>query len=275
MSKLKVSTQLSILIGTLLLLMVGMAAIGLWSNGRANEALKSVYEDRTVPVQQIGDIQQSFLVLNAGLRQASLGKHLDAWRDQMDPVLVSRLEIAANTTAVDVARAEVERTAYHQRLVAFFEQYDVLLLPTSATPPLPLDVQFPIEVGGRSVRQPIDMLLPTYAFNFSNFPAISVPAGWTDDGLPVGLQIVGGWQQDTLVLRAAAAFEEARPWADYAAGAHYYDNLAVLKMAEVPAVLLEAGVIVNRREELLLAQEHRRTRMAGAIARGILDCLPQ
>lgn len=68
---------------------------------------------------------------------------------------------------------------------------------------------------------------------------------------------------------------EARPWADYAAGAHYYDNLAVLKMAEVPAVLLEAGVIVNRREELLLAQDGRRTRMAGAIARGILDCLPQ
>ena len=58
------------------------------------------------------------------------------------------------------------------------------------------------------------MLLPTYAFNFSNFPAISVPAGWTEDGLPVGLQIVGGWQNDALVLRAAAAFEQARPWAE-------------------------------------------------------------
>ena len=64
------------------------------------------------------------------------------------------------------------------------------------------------------MQQPFDMLLPTYAFNFSNFPAISVPAGWTEDGLPVGLQIVGGWQQDALVLRAAAAFEQARPWAD-------------------------------------------------------------
>jgi amidase len=162
---------------------------------------------------EIGDIQQSFLVLNAGLRQASLGKYLAEWRDQMDPVLVARLELAPDTSAVDVARAEVERTQYHQRLCAFFEEYDLLLLPTSITPPLPLDVQFPIDVAGTSLSAPIDMLLPTFAFNFSNHPAISVPAGWTESGLPVGLQIVGGWQQDALVLRAAAAFEQARPWA--------------------------------------------------------------
>ncbi|MFO1330405.1 MAG: methyl-accepting chemotaxis protein [Rubrivivax sp.] len=72
MSKLKVSTQLSILIGTLLLLMVGMAAIGLWSNGRANEALKSVYEDRTVPVQQIGDIQHHQLLSQVAIDVALL-----------------------------------------------------------------------------------------------------------------------------------------------------------------------------------------------------------
>lgn len=68
---------------------------------------------------------------------------------------------------------------------------------------------------------------------------------------------------------------EARPWADYAAGAHYYDSLAVLKAAEMPAVLFEAGVIAHRREELLLAQEGRRARMARTVAQGILDCLPQ
>ena len=163
---------------------------------------------------QVGQIAESFLLLNAGLRQASLGKYLEEWRDQMDPILVGRLEVAGDASAVDVARAEVERTAYHQRLCAFFDRYDLLLLPTTATPPLKLDVQFPIEVGGRPLDKPFDMLLPTYAFNFSNFPAISVPAGWTDDGLPIGLQIVGGWQKDALVLRAAAAFEQARPWAD-------------------------------------------------------------
>ncbi|MGE3270631.1 MAG: amidase [Chloroflexota bacterium] len=178
---------------------------------RAFEGLGCVVEEAS---PEIGQIQQAFLVLNAGLRQASLGRYLAEWRDQMDPILVQRLELSADATAVDVARAEVERTAYHQRLCAFFERYDLLLTPTTATPPLPLDVQFPVQVAGQTVQQPIDMLLPTYAFNFSNHPAISVPAGWTDDGLPVGLQIVGGWLQDAQVLRTAAAFEQARPWAD-------------------------------------------------------------
>ena len=163
---------------------------------------------------QIGEIAQPFVLLNAGLRQTTLGKYLDEWRDKMDPILVRRLEVAGDATAVDVAQAEVARTAYHQRLCAFFERYDLLVLPTAVTPPLPLDARFPIQVGGQTLQQPFDMLLPTYAFNFSNFPAISVPAGWTEDGLPVGLQLVGGWQKDALVLQAAAAFEQARPWAD-------------------------------------------------------------
>ena len=163
---------------------------------------------------EIGDIAEPFLLLNAGLRQTALGKYLDEWRDQMDPILVRRLELAGGATAVGVARAEIERTAYHRRLCDFFERYDLLVLPTTITPPLPLDVAFPIEVVGQTLNEPVDMVLPTFAFNFSNFPAISVPAGWTEDGLPIGLQIVGGWQQDALVLRAAAAFEQARPWAD-------------------------------------------------------------
>ena len=182
-----------------------------------SEAARAFAEVGCEPVEaapEIGDIGRPFLVLNAGLRQASLGKYLDQWRDQMDPILVHRLEVTRSATAIEVAEADVARMAYHQRLVRFFGQYDLLLLPTTATAALPVDVRFPIEIGGRVVEQPIGMLLPTYAFNLSNFPAISVPCGVTADGLPVGLQIVGGWQQDALVLRAAAAFEQLRPWAD-------------------------------------------------------------
>lgn len=64
-----------------------------------------------------------------------------------------------------------------------------------------------------------------------------------------------------------------RPWADYAAGVHYYDNLVVLRTATVPAVLLEAGVILNRKEEHLLAQEAYRQKLAGAIAQGASRCI--
>lgn len=68
---------------------------------------------------------------------------------------------------------------------------------------------------------------------------------------------------------------ENRPWADHAAGVHYYDNLALLKAAEMPAVLFEAGIIVNRREETRLADASHRAHMAEAVARGILACLPR
>jgi amidase len=176
----------------------------------AFEGLGCATEEAT---PEVGEIAGPFLTLNAGLRQATVGRYLDEWREEMDPILVQRLEVARGLTAEDVARADVERTAYHRRLWSFFERYDLLLLPTTATTALPLDGPIPSEIGGKPIGQLLDMLVPTFAFNFSSYPAISVPCGVAEDGLPVGLQIVGGWQQDALVLRAAAAFEAARPWA--------------------------------------------------------------
>ncbi|HYU18394.1 MAG TPA: amidase family protein [Chloroflexota bacterium] len=162
---------------------------------------------------EVGNITDPFLVLNAGLRQATLGKYLAEWRDQMDPILVKRLEVSLECSAADVGRADVERTAHHQRLSRFFERFDLLVLPTTATAARPLDALLPAEIAGRPITQHLDMLIPTFAFNLSAYPAISVPCGWTDDGLPVGLQIVAGWHQDARVLQAAACFEAARPWA--------------------------------------------------------------
>ena len=163
---------------------------------------------------EIGPIAASFFALNTALRLAAVGKYLEQWRDQMDPVLVRRVEMGKTLTVADIRRAEVERSAHHQRLRRFFEQYDLLLCPTTAVPATPLDASLPKEIGGRPIREHLDMMMLTYAFNFSGYPAISVPCGWTNDGLPVGLQMVGGWRKDALVLQAAARFETAAPWAE-------------------------------------------------------------
>jgi amidase len=163
---------------------------------------------------EVGNITEPFLALNAAVRIATVGKYLDKWREQMDPILVRRLELGYSLTPADIGRAEVERTAYHQRLRRFFERYDLLLLPATAVAATPLDAPMPSEIAGRPISQHIDMLLPTFAFNFSAYPAITVPCGVTDEGLPVGLQIVGGWRRDARVLAAAAAYEAAVPWAD-------------------------------------------------------------
>ena len=81
----------------------------------------------------------------------------------------------------------------------------------SCLPAFPLGVVGPREVAGREVTH-LGWTL-CYPFNYSGQPAVSVPAGWTASGLPVGLQIVGRRLEDALVLRAAAAFEALRPWA--------------------------------------------------------------
>jgi Asp-tRNA(Asn)/Glu-tRNA(Gln) amidotransferase A subunit family amidase len=154
-----------------------------------------------------------FAVLNANLRLAAVGDYADTWAEQMDPLLVWRIEQGRQFSLADIGKAENARTTLYQRVRTFFETYDLLLLPTTATLPYPASAGYPTEVAGRTITTPYELLILTYAFNLTGQPAISVPAGWTEDGLPIGLQIVGRLRADALVLHAAAAFEAARPWA--------------------------------------------------------------
>jgi aspartyl-tRNA(Asn)/glutamyl-tRNA(Gln) amidotransferase subunit A len=94
----------------------------------------------------------------------------------------------------------------------FFEQYDLLLTPTVAVPSFEVTMPGVREIAGVKVA-PIGWMPFTYPFNITGQPAASIPCGWTDKGLPVGLQIIGRRFDDATVLRAAAAFEAALPWA--------------------------------------------------------------
>jgi aspartyl-tRNA(Asn)/glutamyl-tRNA(Gln) amidotransferase subunit A len=94
----------------------------------------------------------------------------------------------------------------------FFEKYDLLLTPTVACPPFEAAGEGPGLIDGRSVDR-YGWIPYTYPFNATGQPACSVPAGFTRDGLPIGLQIVGRRFDDVTVLRAAAGYERVRPWA--------------------------------------------------------------
>ena len=154
-----------------------------------------------------------FLDLTAPARAAVCEPYLAEWRDQMDPILVGRIERSRGATAVDFERATHRRTALAATMQRFFARHDLLVTPTVSVAAFPIGQTLPADIDGRAVSHPLGWFPFTYPFNVTGHPAISVPAGWTAAGLPVGLQIVGRRFEEATVLRAAAALESARPWA--------------------------------------------------------------
>jgi aspartyl-tRNA(Asn)/glutamyl-tRNA(Gln) amidotransferase subunit A len=116
-------------------------------------------------------------------------------------------------TAEDFTSALMTRKAVVNKMWRFMRKYDLLLTPTLAVPPFAVHIQGPEKIDGQIVH-PFRWLNFTFPLNFTGQPAASVPAGFTRDRLPVGLQIIGRHLDDPTVLRAAAAFESAKPWRD-------------------------------------------------------------
>ena len=130
--------------------------------------------------------------------------------DNMTPHVVDF--IRTEWTAEQFTDALMVRKAVQNEMWRLMQDHDLLLTPTLAVPPFEVGIQGPEVIDGRSV-EPFEWLHFTYPLNFTGQPAASVPAGWTDDGLPVGLQVIGRHLDDSTVLRASAALEAARPWA--------------------------------------------------------------
>lgn len=160
------------------------------------------------------DAAEAYILLNANRRAALMEPHLPHRRDDVDPLMVWRVEYSRARTATDAARAEMVQSAIYQRVRGLFERYDLLMVPTTPCPPFEIGVDYPERIAGVRLDSQFDLIPLTYLFNMTGHPAISVPAGWTPDGLPVGLQVIGPWRADAAVLRAAAAYERAAPWAD-------------------------------------------------------------
>jgi amidase len=139
---------------------------------------------------------------------------LPQFRAVLQEGLVENTEQGLALTARELAEGELLRSRQWQRVREFLAGRDLLVTPTMAVPPFPIEHPHVIEVNGRPVGKAMARSFLTYAFSVLGLPAISIPCGFTNDGLPVGLQIVGKRRGEASVLRAAAAFEAARPWAD-------------------------------------------------------------
>jgi amidase len=162
----------------------------------------------------VGDVRSMITAFRAlGMAVRS---DLVARAGEVDNLLLREfLQRAGALEAADVTQALTDHSRYVERMAAFFRRYDLLVTPTTRTAAWPIDQMYPSEVAGHPVRTTIDAMMLTYAVTMAQLPAISVPAGFTPEGLPVGMQIVGGRHADALVLRAAAAFEQVAPWTGF------------------------------------------------------------
>jgi Asp-tRNA(Asn)/Glu-tRNA(Gln) amidotransferase A subunit family amidase len=134
-------------------------------------------------------------------------------REQIEPGLQKIIDEFLKSPPTRYVQAWFDRLAWWSHPRALFEKYDLLVTPTVACPPFAIGLDNATEIGGRPIP-PYAWTPFTWPFNITGQPAASVPCGFTRDGLPIGLQIVGRRYADVAVLRASAAFEKARPWAD-------------------------------------------------------------
>ena len=131
--------------------------------------------------------------------------------DLLDPAVADVLAGALDQELGDYYAKVFLRYDFREKMRAFFEDYDLLLTPTLPVPAFDVKCDAPPELPDRNI---VSWVYYTYPFNLTGQPAASVPAGWTRDGLPVGMQMVSKILHEEDIFRAAAAFEAARPWAD-------------------------------------------------------------
>jgi len=144
---------------------------------------------------------------------AGYAKYLEEFEDRMDPGLVACIKAGADYSAVEYCDWRQRKLDYAEAWHRFFEEWDLLITPAVSVAAFPAHRLMP-EEWPQHEWDWVQWAEFSYPFNFSHNPAASIPCGFTTDGLPVGLQVVGPRLNDLQVLQAAAAYEEARPWAD-------------------------------------------------------------
>src|SRR6185295_1734717 len=112
-------------------------------------------------------------------------------------------------TSTEIAWAETKRSELFHRMRQFMERYDYFVLPTVQVPPFSINQAYPTEIEGVAMETYIDWMKSCYYISILGNPAISVPCGFTSEGLPIGLQIVGRHRDDWGLLQMAHAFETA------------------------------------------------------------------
>lgn len=149
-----------------------------------------------------------FRTLRAASFDASWGDDLEADPGLFNHFLAGNIREGAQLSGRDVVRAEEGMTRLIRKAAEFFNRYDLVIAPASQVVPFDADIEYPTEIEGQQLQSYLDWMRAPYLFTPLGLPALSVPAGFTPSGLPVGLQMIGARGSDVRLLRLASAFEK-------------------------------------------------------------------
>ena len=189
-------------------------------------AALGAYADAGADVEEVADPVDWIELEGRILYQANFSvfcaQYLPRWQNGMDPVTLAFMERGRQFSLADFRNAQFARTRLLRAIQTLLTRYDALVMPTMTRTALPVEFDAAndqVEIDGVAcgiTRQ--GWTAPQYPFNLTGHPALSVPSGFGDDGLPTGVQIVGRWGADFDVLRLGAVLEQARPWAQHRPG---------------------------------------------------------
>ena len=169
------------------------------------ESLGCIVEDAC---PDLSDADSIFLTIRGFSNAAVLGPLLAQHRNQMKPEAIWNVETGLALTRADVARAMMQHGQLLERMRRFQEKYEFLLCAVNQVPPFDAAIAWPNTVAGVTMANYLEWMKSAYRITVTWRPAISVPAGFTPDGLPVGIQIVGRYREDFALLQMAHAFEQ-------------------------------------------------------------------
>jgi amidase len=193
--------------------------LDLCATALARFADASFHSETLVPDVDFEALWQAFVTLRQSSSGCGLKAHYDdpAKRHLLKPEAVWEVEQAMRLTAPQVHAATVRRSSWHRTLLALFERFDLIALPTAQVFPFDVTTHWPREVAGRAMDSYHRWMQVSAFATLGGCPALNVPAGFDGNGRPMGMQLIGRPRGDLGVLKAGAAYEATLPWSAGAA----------------------------------------------------------
>ena len=155
----------------------------------------------------LSDAERTFLTLRGVVFVANLGALLDKHRDVLKPDVVENIEFGLKLSGADIAQAEIAYGEIVRRMAHFFEQYDALIAPVTMTPPFTAEQRYLNSLHGVKFTSYLGWAITTSVISVTGCPVLALPCGFTKDGLPIGLQVIGPPRSDATLFSIASYLE--------------------------------------------------------------------